>query len=118
MPVFKLLFEFVTDQLTLFDNSLYNYIAMGVLAVVAFSVAFKFVGFLYKLDIISGKASGSLIHWSVRLLVFLILYILVTLIILLVRLIITIPTTVWLILLTIGSVSIVGYMVRQLFVKR
>jgi hypothetical protein len=117
MPGLKFLFEFITEQFSLFDNIVYNYFAMAAVGVVAFSIAFRLVGILYDLGIIHGRFMGSLLHWLLRFVVFVVLFIFVSLIILFVKLIITIPTWVWFTLLAIVIISILAYVARKIYVK-
>lgn len=117
MPVFKFLFEFVTEQFTLFENIFCNYLAMAAVGVVAFSIAYRMIGTLYRLDIIDGRFMGSLLHWVIRLIVFVVLIMFVSLVILFVKLIIAIPTWVWLALLAISVISIIAYIARKIYVS-
>ena len=59
------IFNLITSPLSLFENPLYNYIAMGLIGIVAFVIAFSAVGELG----LSGEA-GSIAHWIIRLFVF------------------------------------------------
>lgn len=70
----KPIYEIITGEFILFENIIGNYIAMGVIGIIAFIIAWNFVGLLYDSKIISGKNIGSFIHWTVRLIVFVILF--------------------------------------------
>lgn len=72
--ILKPIFEMITGEYTLFDNVLYNYIAMFIIGLIAFKIAWNFVSNLYDWGIISGSNSGSLIHWSVRIIVFVVVF--------------------------------------------
>lgn len=61
----------ITGEYVMFDNVIYNYIIMAVIGLIAFEIAWKFVGNLYSKDLIVSKNLGSFIHWTVRLIVFL-----------------------------------------------
>ena len=61
----KFLFELLTDPLSLPINPLYEYIILGIIGIIAFKIAW---------EISPGGKMGSLIHWSVRLIVFAILW--------------------------------------------
>ena len=113
MPMLKFLFVFVTEQLSLFDNFVYNYMAMAIIGVIAFNVAFKMVGDLYRSDIISGSSIGSLLHWIIRIIVFVLLVLLVSLAIWLVKLIIAVPAWIWFALLAIGVIALIIYIVKN-----
>jgi len=72
--ILKPIFEMVTGEYVMFDNIIYNYIIMTVIGLFAFGIAWRCVGKLYDNNIISGKNSGSLIHWTIRLIVFIVLF--------------------------------------------
>ena len=61
----KFIFDLITSPLSLFGNPIYNYIAMAIIGIVAFKIAFEMVGELG----LSGEL-GSIVHWLIRLLVF------------------------------------------------
>ncbi|MDR0957786.1 MAG: hypothetical protein LBM16_01045 [Clostridiales bacterium] len=105
--ILKPIFELKTGEFELFGNILYNYIAMGIIGLIAFAVAFEVVGKLYANDMISGRTSGSIIHWIVRLVVFIVLFYVFSLFIWLIKFIISIPWWVWLIV-SIVFVAVIG----------
>ena len=73
----KYLFEYITDSFSLFDNPLNNYVAMAIIGVIAYRIAYNLVGRLYIFDIIDGRVAGHILHWSIRLIVFAIIFYLV-----------------------------------------
>jgi len=64
----------ITGEYVLFDNIIYNYIILGIVGIIALKVAWDFVGKLYDSGIIMGKSSGSIIHWTIRLITFIVLF--------------------------------------------
>lgn len=72
--ILKPIFEMITGEYVMFDNIIYNYAIMAVIGLFAFGIAWRCVGKLYDNNIISGKNSGSLIHWTIRLVVFIALF--------------------------------------------
>jgi len=64
----------ITGEYVLFDNIIYNYITLGIVGIIALKVAWDFVGKLYDSGIIMGKSSGSIIHWTIRLITFIVLF--------------------------------------------
>ena len=68
--ILKPIFEIVTGEYILFDNIIYNYIAMAIIGLIAYRIAWKCVRKLYNNYIISGKGIGSITHWTIRLIVF------------------------------------------------
>ncbi len=61
----KFLFDLFTSPLSLFENPIYNYIAMAIIGYIAFKIAFSIVGELG----LRGEA-GSIVHWIIRFFVF------------------------------------------------
>jgi hypothetical protein len=104
----KLIFTFVTDQFTLFDNYLYNYISMGIIGIIAFAIAYGIVGRLYDDGMISGSGIGSVLHWTIRLIVCTALFLCVSFVIWVVKLILSIPIYVWLI---VAGVIALGFII-------
>ena len=73
----KYLFEYIADSFSLFENPLNNYVAMAIIGVIAYRIAYSLVGRLYILDIIDGRVAGHILHGSIRLIVFTIFFCLV-----------------------------------------
>ncbi len=67
--LFSLVFEFLTHPLGLPINSLYEWIIMAILGGIAFVIAFSAVG---KLGLRGNE--GSVAHWTIRFVVFVILW--------------------------------------------
>lgn len=72
--ILKPVFEMITGEYVLFDNVIYNYITLSLVGIIALKVAWDFVGKLYDYGIIIGKSSGSIIHWTIRLITFIVLF--------------------------------------------
>ena len=72
--ILKPVFEIITGEYVLFDNVIYNYITLSIVGIIALKVAWDFVGKLYDYGIIMGKSSGSIIHWTIRLITFIVLF--------------------------------------------
>lgn len=68
--ILKPIFEMITGEYVLLDNVIYNYIALSIVGIIALKVAWDSVGKLYEYGIIMTKSSGSIIHWTIRLIVF------------------------------------------------
>lgn len=67
----KIIFDLITSPLSLFENSLQNYIAMAIIGTISYGIAFRAVGELG----LRGQA-GSDVHWTIRLIVFLVIWLL------------------------------------------
>lgn len=61
----KTIFDLITASFSLFENPIYNYIAMTIIGLIAFKLAFSIVG---KSEL-RGEA-GSIAHWIIRFLAF------------------------------------------------
>ena len=96
--ILKPIFEMITGEYILFDDILYNYIAMGIIGLIAFKIAWNFVHQLYDWGIISGSNSGSLAHWSIRTIVFIVVFYIFSAIIWLTKFVYTYRTIILLIL--------------------
>ena len=105
--ILKPLFELFTGRYALFDNVIYNYIAMAFVGWLAFKIAFNFVGDFYKLDIIESKEAGSLLHWSIRVVVFLVLFAFFSAMIWLAKLLMAIPFWVYIIMFVVFVLIII-----------
>lgn len=79
--ILKPIFEMITGEYVMFDNVIYNYIIMVVIGLIAFGIAWRCVRKLYDNNIISGRNSGSLIHWTIRLIAFIVLFYIFSLVI-------------------------------------
>lgn len=99
--ILKPIFEMITGEYTLFDNVLYNYIAMAIVGIIAFEIAWDFVHRLYDWGIISGSDAGSFTHWSFRTIVFIVVFYIFSFIIWLTKFIYTYR---FVILITLGIV--------------
>ena len=72
--ILKPVFEMITGEYVLFNNVIYNYIALSIIGIIAFKVAWEFIGNLYECGIITGKVSGSTLHWGIRLFTFIVIF--------------------------------------------
>jgi hypothetical protein len=100
--ILKPIYEMATGELILFDDVIYNYIAMGIVGLIAFGLAWRFVGWLKDKDIIRGGRIMSAIHWIVRAFCVFVLFIVFSWVILIVRFILNIPLYVWLTVFGLG----------------
>lgn len=63
------LFDLMTLPLSLFEDPIYNYFAMALIGLIAFLIAFRTVGELG----LRGEA-GSIAHWIIRIIVFVLIW--------------------------------------------
>ena len=93
--IFKMLFEYITDGFALFENATYNYVAMGIVGMIAFTIAYGTVRDLYQDGFIEGSAIGSLIHFIIRTLAFVAIFLIFTSILWLYQLVVRVPVWIW-----------------------
>lgn len=110
-PILKPVFDILTGDVAVCDNILYNHLILLLVGEAAFRYAYRFVGDAYHSGIISGRAAGSILHWAIRLLTYMIIAYLLRAGIWVYDSIIRIPTWVWLVLLLMCllAISIVSY---------
>lgn len=72
--MFKLLFEFLTEPLGLPIKWYYEYIILTVIGFIAYIIAFRCVGSMYREGFISSRGAGSFFHWLIRLIFFAIIW--------------------------------------------
>ncbi len=72
--IFKILFEIFTDPLGLPINPVYEYIILAVIGLIAYIMSYHIVGNLYHGGMIGGRMEGSLFHWSIRLFLFIVMW--------------------------------------------
>lgn len=72
--MFKLLFELLTDPLGLPIPYIYEYMILAIIGVFAYVIVYNLVGKLYNNDLIDGKVFGKIFHWTIRTVVFVLLW--------------------------------------------
>lgn len=70
--IFSFYFDKITDPLGLPLDMVAEYIILLIIGEVAFQGAYKFIGDLYDEGFINGKFIGSILHWFVRVIIYLI----------------------------------------------
>lgn len=93
--ILKPLFEILTGDVAVCDNIIYNYLIMLIVGEIAFRFAFSLVGDAYDANPISGKSMGSILHWGIRLIIYVIIAYLIRGAIWLYNFIVGIPHWVW-----------------------
>lgn len=115
--ILKTFFEWLTGTFNLFDNYLYNYAAIAIVGFFAFVIAWNFVGYLYKNNSITGSTVGTVIHWIIWIIAFVVFFSVISFIIWIVKLILSIPVWVWWSLLGTFVLIIIGIIVSR-FLKK
>jgi len=72
--VLSFLFDRITDPLGLPIAWYWEWIILAIITFAAYAIAFRAVGDLYDGGMISGSASGSVLHWIIRLIVFVVIW--------------------------------------------
>ena len=72
--VLSFLFDRITNQLGLPIAWYWEWIILAVIELAAFAIAFRAVGNLYADGMISGSTAGSVLHWIIRLIVFVVIW--------------------------------------------
>ena len=85
--VLSFLFDRITDPLGLPIAWYWEWIILAIIAFAAYAIAFRTVGDLYDGGVISGSTAGSILHWIIRLIVFVVIWAITYFVIWLVKLI-------------------------------
>jgi len=72
--ILKPLFDWYVGNFNFSDNLIANSIVTSVIGLFAFVLAYRFVGWIYQNGFIESRNGGSIIHWIVRVIIFVILY--------------------------------------------
>lgn len=108
--ILKPIFEMITGEYILFNDILWNYIVMGIIGIIAFKVAWNIGGKLYTSGIITGKNTGSIIHWIIRLIVFIGVFYIGSAIIWLTKFIYTYK---FIILILLGAIAFISVLIKE-----
>lgn len=65
----RFIFDLITSPYSLFDDPIYNYIAMAIVGSIAFTIAWNIVG----KSGIRGEL-GSILHWTIRIIAFIVVW--------------------------------------------
>lgn len=72
--ILKFMFEHATDPLGLPVEWYYEYALLAIIGIIACSIAYEKVGDMYHEGWISGGTAGSVFHWIIRLVVFIVMW--------------------------------------------
>jgi len=72
----KMFFDLITSQLSLLENPLHNYLAMAIIGIVAFAIAWNAVG-----EIGARGEAGSILHWIIRIFSFVVIWLVLSILI-------------------------------------
>lgn len=71
--MFSFIFDLVTEPLALLITWYYEWFVLGVIGIIVYEFAYKKTGDLYRGGM-SGRTAGSLVHWIIRTIAFVILW--------------------------------------------
>lgn len=72
--ILSFLFDRFTDPLGLPVAWYWEWIILAIISFAAYAIAFRAVGNLYNDGMISGSAAGSILHWIIRLILFVVIW--------------------------------------------
>ncbi|MBQ3202266.1 MAG: hypothetical protein IJB36_01330 [Clostridia bacterium] len=72
--IFSFIFDKFTNPLTLPIEPFKEWIILGFIGLLAYAASFRIVGDMYKDGSINGSFLGSLFHWGIRLLIFVLIW--------------------------------------------
>lgn len=94
----KYLFDYFVDSFSLFDNVIYDSLVMGCIGIISYHVAYSLVGRLYRSNSINTRGAGHILHWTIRSVVFVIIFYMAATIIRIYKWVSKIPNYKWWIL--------------------
>ena len=72
--ILRFIFETLTGECTLFENIIMDKIFLYIVGSIALGVAWVTTRQLYEYDIISGSIVGKIAHWTIRTIVFFVVF--------------------------------------------
>lgn len=114
----KYAFEYLTDSFSLLNNPIDDYVAMVIIGLIAYVIAYNLVGKLYSNNLIDGRRAGHILHWIIRLVVFVVTFYVAATVIRLYNWFHSLPDYKWFITgISVGTV-IIGFIVIKFFVRK
>ena len=71
--MFGVIGRFVIDSIVIFDDAVTNLIVAAIVGSISYILSYRITGSAYSNGVISSKQEGCLIHWLIRIIVFIIL---------------------------------------------
>ncbi len=68
----KVAYKFYINSFSILDNPVHDYIILALVGLVTFFISYRIVGRLYNENIIVSRKVGSILHWVIRFIVFLV----------------------------------------------
>ena len=111
--ILKPLFEILTGEVAVCDNILLNYVIMLGVGEIAFQAARSLVGDAYRAGMINGKSAGSILHWIIRLLIYVVIAYLLRAVIAIYLFFASIPGWVWICVVGIASSLLIVFWLNR-----
>ena len=111
--ILKPLFEILTGEVAVCDNILLNYVIMLGIGEIAFQTARRLVGDAYHSGLIIGRIAGSILHWIIRLFIYVVIAYLLRTLIAIYLFFASIPGWVWLCIIGITSCLLIVFWVNR-----
>lgn len=112
--ILKPIYELLVGDIAICDNFLYNCMILAVVGEVAYHLAYHAVGDLYNSGVISGRATGSIIHWIIRLPIYIATAYLLRALIWIYSFVISLPVQVWWVLLGLVIAGFIFFIVYRI----
>ncbi len=90
--IMSIIFEISTSPLEISNNPIIDYLIMGIIGIIAYKVAFILV---VEIEIFG--AIGSILHWTIRIFIFITCWFILSLIIVGIKFILSIPLWCWIV---------------------
>lgn len=116
--ILKPLFEILTGEVAVCENILLNYAIMLGVGEIALHAAYCLVGDAYRSGTISGKSAGSILHWIIRLLIYVLIAYLLRAAIAIYLFIFSIPGWIWICIVGITSFLSIAFWVYRKYTQK
>lgn len=107
--ILKPLFEYLISGYTIFENPIYNLLVFAAIGVIAKEISWAVTGDFYRSGLITGRASGSFIHWTTRYLVVSGIVVTFAIVVNLIKFFISVPLWIWIALLLSIALAITAF---------
>lgn len=111
--VLKPIFDILTGDVAICNNVIYNYLILVIVGEIAYRFSYSIVGYAYDNRIIRKKESGSVLHWAIRCVIYVIIAYFLCALIWVYNFVLIIPHWIWWFLV----LSIIGTMIFVIVFK-
>ena len=104
--ILKPIYEWLIGNYSLFEDPMKNYITMGVIGVIATTIAWYSVKSMYRDGSINGRSAGSFFYCFISFIVVTVLFVVISVVMWIIRIILSVPWWGWLVLATILAIGV------------